>query len=431
MVEQKGRDVQTDAQGEPFLSDKSDRGFSLPTVTLTLASQLFQKQVASTLQMRGMLKRLHSFGLELEIFDPDGSENLREVHRFKHYRLANRIVWGLWRRTPGSQFSRTLPVILTTATADWLASRWMPKCDIYHGWTSLCLEGIRAAKRHGAITLVENPLMHPRDWQRVVLTECDVFGIKPHNCRATLPSLLIRRMEREFETCDYIVVPSEVACRSFKAAGYAGKAIVVHAGVDHQFFTPPAAKQPRQPFRVCYVGRVEIAKGVPYLLQAWKKLALPNAELVMIGDVAAEIRGLLKEFSLPNVRFTGLQSRMQVLEWYSQSHVFAFPSVNEALARVLFESMACGLPVIATPASGGNDCITEDVDGTIVPARDPEALAEAILWHYRNPDATIEMGRAARMKIEQQFTVEHYVERIIGVYCALADPKSNFPGQWL
>ena len=419
--------MQTDAQGEPLLLDKS--GFGLPTVTLALASQLFQKQVASALQVRGMLKRVHSFGLELEIFDPDGSENLRVVHRFKHYRLANRILWGLWRRTPGSQFSRTLPVILTTAAADWLASQWMAECDIYHGWTSLCLEGIQDAKRRGAITLVENAVMHPREWQRAVLTECDAFGIKPHSCRATLPTLLIRRMEREFEICDHIIVPSEVARCSFETEGCPGKAIVVHAGVDHRFFTPPDAQQPRQPFRVCYVGRVEIAKGVPYLLQAWKKLALPNAELVMIGEVAAETRDLLKELALPNVRFTGLQSLLEVREWYRKSHLFAFPSVNEALARVLFESMACGLPVIATPASGGNDCITEDVDGAIVPARNPEALAEAIRWHYSNPDATIEMGRAARKKIEQRFTVEHYVERIIGVYCALAARKPNFPDQ--
>ena len=402
--------------------DKRNARAGLPTVTLVLASQSFQKQLAATLQQRGMLKRVHSFGLELEIFDPDVS-SLKLVHRYKHSRLANRILWGLWRRLPGAQLSRTLPVVISTTVADWLAARWMPDCDIYHGWTSLCLAGIQAAKRRGAITLVENAVMHPQEWQRAVLTECNAFGIRPHNCRATLPSLLIRRMEREFEICDYIVVPSDVARRSFESAGYANKAIVVHAGVDHLFFTPPDAPPRREPFRVCYVGRVEIAKGVPYLLQAWKQLALPNAELVMVGEVAPEMQTLLKEFASPNVRLAGLLSPAQVAEWYRKSHLFAFPSVNEALARVLFEAMASGLPVIATSASGAEDCVTSGVDGMIVRMRDPDALADAILWHYRNPEATVVMGRAARAKIEQCFTLDHYIERIIAVYCALARGK--------
>ena len=399
----------------------------LPTVTLVLGSQSFQKQLASTLQEWGMLKRVHSFGIDLEIFDPEGPENLKLVHRFTQYRLANRILWGLWRRTPGNQLSRTLPVVFSTTTADWLASQWMPVCAIYHGWTSLALAGIQAAKRHGATTLLENAVMHPRAWQRAVLTECEAFGIKPRNCRAILPSMLIRRMEREFEICDYIVVPSEVARRSFEAAGYADKTIVVHAGVDHRFFTPPAASPPRQPFRVCCVGRVEIAKGVPYLLQAWKKLSLPNAELVMIGEVASEMRPLLQQFALPNVRLMGLLSPVEVADWYRRSHLFVFASVNEGLARVLFESMAAGLPVVATEASGARDCLTEGADGNIVPARNPDALAEAILWHYRNPEATIAMGKAARATIEQRFTVEHYIERIIGVYCTVAGARSGVP----
>jgi len=53
-----------------------------------------------------------------------------------------------------------------------------------------------------------------------------------------------------------------------------------------------------------------------------------------------------------------------------------------------------------------------------------EALAEAILFHYNNPESTGAMGKAARAKIEQNFTVEHYVERNIGIYCSLVGPES-------
>ncbi len=364
-----------------------------------------------------MLRRVHSFGRDLEIFDPDGPESLRLVHRYKLYRFANRVLWGIWRRLPGANMA--LPALLTTAVSDRLAARWVPACTIYHGCACIARSGLQAAREHGAITLLENAAMHPHDWQTAVLGECETFGVRRRDCSSILLSPLIRRMALEFEICDYIVVPSEMARRSFEGQGYGRKTIIVHMGVDHRFFVPPAVPPPRQPFRVCYAGRVEIAKGVPYLLKAWEQLKLPNAELLMIGSISRDIKAFLKRTVSPNVRYTGALPPAQVAEWYQKSHLLAFPSVNEGLARVLLESMSSGLPVVATELSGAEDCVTPGVDGTIVPARDPEALAEAILFHYNNPESTVVMGKAARAKIEQHFTVEHYVERSIGVYCSL------------
>jgi glycosyltransferase involved in cell wall biosynthesis len=164
------------------------------------------------------------------------------------------------------------------------------------------------------------------------------------------------------------------------------------------------------------VGRVEIAKGIPYLLQAWKQLELPNAELVLVGEVAEEMRPFLNQWALPNVRLTGLLPAVEVAEWYRRSQLLAFPSVNEGLARAIFEAMASGLPVIATDLSGAEDCITPEIEGNIVPARNVEALAERMRWHYENAEASAEMGKAARTRIEREFTLEHYVERALKMY---------------
>jgi glycosyltransferase involved in cell wall biosynthesis len=386
------------------------------TITLTLSSSLFQK-LAATLQRQGMLRRVLSLDRDdLEIFDPNGEENLKLVHRYAYYKRVHRIFWGIWRRLPGSRLSSTLPAVFLNALADWLFSRWIPSSTIYHGCTGICLFSMKKAKRLGAITLIENATMHARDWQKAVIEECNAFGVRRRDCRAVLPSLLIWRLDREYERCDYIIVPSSIARRSFESAGLHEKAIVVNAGVDHHFFTPPAVFERHAIFRVCYVGRVELAKGVPYLLKAWKQLDLANAELVLIGEIAQEMNSVIKEYALPNVRFAGSLPSSQVAECYRASHLFAFPSVNEGLARVLFEAMASGLPVVATEKSGAEDLITRAVDGTIVPARDAAALAEGILWHFRNPQASAAMGKAARAKVEQQFTLAHYEERMIGVY---------------
>jgi glycosyltransferase involved in cell wall biosynthesis len=388
------------------------------TVTLTLSSSLFQK-LAATLQQQAMLRRAFSAWPEVEIFDPNG-EALGLVHRYRFYRHAHRFLWGIWRRLPGSGFSRTLPAVFLAALADRLFARWIPSSTIYHGCTGVCLFSMKKARRLGAITMIENATMHARDWQKAVIEECKAFGVLPRNCRATLPWLLIWRLEREYERCDYIIVPSTIAGQSFAASGHHRKAIVVNAGVDHRFFSPAAVVEPRAIFRVCYVGRVELAKGVPYLLQAWKQLDLADAELVLAGEIAPEMDPLIKKYALPSVRLTGILPPSEVAECYRACDLFAFPSVNEGLARVLFEAMACGLPVVATEKSGAEDLITQGVEGTIVPARDAGALAAAILWHYRNPQATADMGKAARAKVEQHFTLAHYEERMIAVYHLVA-----------
>ena len=155
-------------------------------------------------------------------------------------------------------------------------------------------------------------------------------------------------MEREFELADFILVPSRVARRSFERAGYADRTIVVNAGVDHYFFAPPSEAVPREIFRVCYAGRVEILKGLPYLLQAWNQLGLAQAELALIGEVAPEMHRFIKQWALPNVRMLGPLPPAELAKWYRASHLFAFPSVNEGLARVILEAMSCGLPVVAT-----------------------------------------------------------------------------------
>jgi glycosyltransferase involved in cell wall biosynthesis len=90
------------------------------------------------------------------------------------------------------------------------------------------------------------------------------------------------------------------------------------------------------------------------------------------------------------------------------------------LAQVLLETMASGLPVVATDLSGAGDCVTEGVEGFLTPARDVPRIAEAILWCYEHREETRAMGRAARARIESQFTLSHYNERMIALYRSVA-----------
>jgi len=78
------------------------------------------------------------------------------------------------------------------------------------------------------------------------------------------------------------------------------------------------------------------------------------------------------------------------------------------------------LPVVATTTSGAGDCITEGAEGFLVAPRDITTMAEAILWCYQHQTELLEMGRAARRKVECQFTLQHYVRRQMAVYRSVA-----------
>jgi glycosyltransferase involved in cell wall biosynthesis len=369
-----------------------------------------------------MLRRLFRFGSQLEVLDPTEEGSLEVIRRFQGYKALNRVLWAGWRRLPTTGYSQ-LPAVATSWLADHLASKYVPPSTIFHGWMALCLACLQVAKRQGAITMIETAALHFRQWQDEVLTECRHFGINPRVCSTILPPPLIARAEREYDLCDKIVVLSSVARRSFEKFGYGHKAVSVWPGVDHVYFAPPARSARPSLFRVCYVGRVELAKGVGYLLEAWNRLGLLRAALLLIGDIKPEMNSLLKRYAGASVRLVGALPQKCVATQYHQSNVLAFPSVNEGMGMALLEAMASGLPIIGTDRTGAPDLITHGKEGFVVPARNIDALAEAILWCYRHPDETAAMGRAARAKVEQQFTLAHHAERQITLYRALLEPN--------
>jgi len=389
------------------------------SVTLSFGSDPFQQRMPEALSQCGMLRRVLRFSPELAVLEPNETGSLIVVKTFPQYRLASRLLWGAWSRLPGRGRVPT-PIVASAWFADRLASKYVPQSSIFQGYTALCRACLQAAKRHRAVTLVLNTSLHPRDWQREVIAECRNFSINPRHCDSALPASLIRRREREYELCDKILVLSSLAQRTFEEHGYEKKAVVVWPGVDHQFFKPP--NEPRQDdlFRVCFVGRVELAKGIGYLLTAWKRLALPNAELVLIGKVYPETNLLFTKYRAENVRLLGRLPAEEVAKQYQKSSLLVLPSVHEGFGLVLLEAMASGLPVVATDRSGAVDCVEAGKEGLVVPARNAEALAEAILWCYQHRDRSRTMGRAARTKIEQRFTLAHYEARQIALYRSLA-----------
>jgi glycosyltransferase involved in cell wall biosynthesis len=280
--------------------------------------------------------------------------------------------------------------------------------SIFHGWNGHCLRSLKTARNTGAVTVVERASTHIRTQVQLLTEEFERFGITD---RVEIPAV-ISRYEEECDFADYVTVPSQFAFDSFLAQGFTPeKLLLVHFGVDTDRFSP-RPRELREEFRVLFIGRIGLRKGVQYLLKAWNKLKLKNASLELVGHIEPTFRKVLSNFAaVGNLRIPGFVGNPS--EKFAEADVFVFPSIEEGSALVTYEALASGLPVITTPNSGS--VVRDGVDGFIVRARDTDALTEKIEHLYQNREALREMSIQARNRA-LQFTWDSYGENLISAY---------------
>jgi glycosyltransferase involved in cell wall biosynthesis len=173
---------------------------------------------------------------------------------------------------------------------------------------------------------------------------------------------------------------------------------VIPYGVRLDRFVP-AAPPPRDTFDVLFAGQVSLRKGIPYLLEAFSMLRHPHKRLTIVGAVQEDIRELLRRLPAEDVVFTGVLPQAELATRMSRSHVLALPSVEEGLALVQAQAMACGCPVVGTTATGAEDLFTNGREGFIVPERDSLALASRLQQLADDPALRSSMSAAALQRV--------------------------------
>jgi glycosyltransferase involved in cell wall biosynthesis len=301
-------------------------------------------------------------------------------------------------------------------TLDRVASRFVRRgsFDLFHGWSGEALLSLRAAKELGIPSVLEIPTWHRHKGNVVPLkTDAEIQMENAPILRRCLNQLLVSRQQslEEYELADLLLVLSEKAEETFVFAGFPkSKLFRMARGVDVERFkpgTPPAV------FRALFVGALIKRKGVHLLLQAWKRLSLPRAELWLAGHPHAELSPYL--VGLPDsVKILGFSGRVE--ELYRRCSVFVFPSECEGSAKATYEAAASGLAQVTTRESG--DVVVDGVNGILIPPNNGDALCEAILRLYRNPDLALKMGAAGRERAVEQFTWDHFRRRVSEAYRA-------------
>jgi glycosyltransferase involved in cell wall biosynthesis len=292
----------------------------------------------------------------------------------------------------------------------WAASQ-LGEPSVVNGLSGFATETLTRASARGATVFCDRGSWHILEQKRVLDEEAERIGAP----RERFDSFGIERELREYQLANRILVPSEPARQSFIRRGIdAGRVVKVPYGVDISAFTVPTEE--RCPGAVVSVGAVGLRKGHHHLIQAFRMLSTRNASLTLVGGVTP---GWDKRLHLDQagVRATGPVSRSRVIEELQRASVFVLASVEEGLALVIAQAMACGLPVIATEASGIRELITDGVEGIVVPAPpDAQTLAEAMDSLLADSDRAQAMGVAARRKVESFGGWDRYGLQVVAAF---------------
>jgi alpha-maltose-1-phosphate synthase len=255
--------------------------------------------------------------------------------------------------------------------------RLIDPCDAFIAISGAGLLTGRKVQADGGRFICDRGSTHQRFQEQVMQEEYRRWRVSP-----PAPTPHIARREAEiYDAADAITVPSSVARRSFLKMGVAPEKVhVIPYGVRLDKFSPALGTppDPRDSFEVLFAGQIGLRKGVPYLLEAFARLRHPHKRLTLARAVPEDFRQLLATLPTENVTIAGDIPQTELARLMARSHVLVLPSVEEGLALVQGQAMACGCPVIATTATGAEDLFTDGVEGFIVQDRDTAALADRL-----------------------------------------------------
>jgi glycosyltransferase involved in cell wall biosynthesis len=280
---------------------------------------------------------------------------------------------------------------------EWTLRR-IPSCDAFIAISGAGLKTGRLVQERGGKFICDRGSTHIRYRAELIEDEHRRWGVMEGS--QDDPRDLARE-ETIYDIADAITVPSSYSARTYLERGIPPEKLHIFPyGVLLDRFQK-VADPPKDRFEVLYVGRISLPKGFPYLLQAFANLRVPNKHLTVIGGVLPEFRSVLEKLPQDSVTFTGTIPQVQLKEWMSRSHVMVMPSLDEGMALVQGQALACGCPIIATTNTGAEDLFTEGVEGFIVPIRDPAALTDRMQRLAEDPALQKRMSEAALARVHQ------------------------------
>jgi len=310
--------------------------------------------------------------------------------------LASRGCGRLLERT--STQIRSYDVIFTGHDAAVAAISWPAGITDVYAYEDGALRTFRRARRLGLGRIWDLPLPHYATIEELYREEAKRWPGALEGPPYREPEWKQHRKNSELELATKVSVASAFTKSSLERFALEKNIVTIPYGFPIDAFTPRSG-QPDSRFTVLSVGTHDLRKGTPYLLEAWRRAAIPDAELHLVGPLRLSrsfvdrYAGTFKHW--PHVPRSELQTR------YWKADLLLFPTLGDGFGLVIQEAMCCAVPVVTTPCGGGPECITDGVDGWLVPARSIDALVERLRAAAADRDRVAAIGIAARARAER------------------------------
>jgi glycosyltransferase involved in cell wall biosynthesis len=272
-----------------------------------------------------------------------------------------------------------------------------------------------------------------RDTQLAGLAARSLFGQRPRVVRTRHLALPITSRFTYSTLPDQVVTVSQYVADYLESAGVAPSQLTtVHTGIDLSRYTrDPAGGTLRQELNLSadtlLVGTVAILrrkKGHAELLEAIPEIlkACPQAHFVFAGNGPQEgnLKTRIAELNLQDrVHLLGL--RRDVVNVLQSLDLFVLPTYQEALGTAFVEAAAMALPVVGSNVDGVPEVVQEGITGLLVPAKNSQALGEAIRQLLLDPALRQTMGNAGRDWVSKRFSHRAMAQGMVAVYRKLLD----------
>lgn len=366
---------------------------SRPKVVLTTIGKFHSFDLARELHQRDMLSGIYSGYPTYKLQNERLPQNL--IHSFPYLHVASLLANRLGKKLAVLQkeISWWDHVIL-----DRYVAQRLPRCDAFVGLSSSGLLTGRKAQQQGAMYICDRGSSHIRYQDQILRDEYKLLGI--HG-----PELDPRRIEREeaeYKQADFVTVPSEYVRETFLERGFSTvKVVKIPYGVNLSRFEPVGKPNPER-FDVLFVGSASVRKGIHYLLEAFHRLPVTNKQLTFVGMIQPIAKEMIDRYLAQgtNIVCLGHMPQPRLKEVMSTHHVMVLPSIEEGLALVQAQAMACGCPVIATTNTGGADLFTDGKEGYVVPIRDSNAIQERLQYLSEHPEVRERLSGAALARVQ-------------------------------
>tara|TARA_A100001015_G_scaffold26263_1_gene29480 strand:+ start:1933 stop:3099 length:1167 start_codon:yes stop_codon:yes gene_type:complete len=288
------------------------------------------------------------------------------------------------------------------------------KINILVSWSGVAEKSFQKAniKNKKIIKILERGSSHIVFQNNILLEEYKILGIK----KKPIDKRIIEKEIREYDLADYIFVPSKFSKKTFIENGVnESKILKVPYGTDLNEFNR-TDNDPKD-FTIISVGQISVRKGSIYLLKAFEDLNLDNSKLILVGNIENDLKDHLEPFlSNPNIIFKSHVKQSKLSDLYNNSHLFVTTSLEEGLAMVQPQAMACGLPIICTTNSGGAEIVDEGTNGFICPIRNVDYLKNKISFFYYNRDKLKNFSENSYKKAREYLSWDNYSQKVYEEY---------------